>query len=134
MPFRWYESYEFSEAGIATYAPGAPGIYGILNHQRLWICIDEAQNIETQLLAHLRGESVCSARIMQRQPAYFTFEKGVHRLALPTRRDELIREYRPLCDLIQPSRAVAVPRQNSIDAEMRRIRASRSELGATWDR
>src|ERR1035437_844667 len=100
MPFRSYESYEFSESGIAMYAPGAPGIYGIHNGRRLWIYINEAQNIEAQLFAHLRGESVCSSCIMQNRPAYFTFVKGIHHRALPTRKEELIREYRPLCSVV----------------------------------
>jgi hypothetical protein len=97
MPFRSYESYEFSESGIATYAPVAPGIYGIHSGRRLWIYIDEAQNIEMQLSAHLRGESLCSARIMENRPTYFIFEKSIDLRGLPARKEELIREYRPIC-------------------------------------
>jgi hypothetical protein len=95
MPFRSYQSYEFSESGIATYAPFAPGIYGIHNGRRLWIYIEQAENIRIELSAHLRDESVCRARILQNRPAYFTFEKNLNRLVLPIRKEELIREYRP---------------------------------------
>src|ERR1035437_7752345 len=100
MPFRSYESYEFSKSGIARYAPVGPGIYGIHNGRSLWIYIDQAQNIEMQLASHLRGESVYGARIMQNLPAYFTFEKHNDDRVLPSRRQELIREYHPIYCLI----------------------------------
>jgi excinuclease UvrABC nuclease subunit len=97
MPFNSNSGYEFSESGIAAYAPASSGVYGIYNGKQ-WIYIDEAQEIEMRLYAHFRGESDQSARIMPQQPAYFIFERCDSRSG-PVRKAELIREHRPCCNL-----------------------------------
>lgn len=94
MPFNSNAGHEFSEVGIEVYARVATGVYGIYSGKQ-WIYIDDALDIEACLLGYFRGESDQSARVMRERPAYFIFEKCDVR-ALPERKYELIREYRPI--------------------------------------
>jgi hypothetical protein len=97
MPFKSDAGHEFSETGIAGYAPAASGVYGIYNGtQRIYI--DEAQDIKAYLYANLRGESNQSAHIMPQRPAYFILEKCDPQSRL-ARKLELIKEHRPRCSL-----------------------------------
>jgi hypothetical protein len=97
MPFNSSSGFEFSATGIAGYAPIVSGVYGIYNGSQ-WIYIDEARDIRLHLCSHFCGKSDQGSRIMACQPTYFIFEKCDPQSGA-TRKEELIREHRPLCNL-----------------------------------
>lgn len=95
MPFaNTNTAYNFSEQGIARYAPRESGVYGIYNSTN-WIYIGESQDMEARLYEHLRGQSDQSGRILRRNPTGYAFE----RCGARTRTDweaALIRELGPV--------------------------------------
>lgn len=74
MPFANNTGYDFTEIGIATYAPRESGVYGIYKSGE-WIYIGEAKDMEARLYEHLRKESEQSARIWKRNPTGYVFER-----------------------------------------------------------
>ena len=93
MPFTQFIPRTFNSDGVRTYAPVAPGVYGISN-AREWIYIGETDNIQGALLTHL-GES--STALMQHGPTGFVFEI-CDRAKGPGRQDRLVTEYQPSCN------------------------------------
>jgi excinuclease UvrABC nuclease subunit len=93
MPFANSTSYNFSELGIATYAPRESGVYGIFNSGE-WIYIGEAKDMEARLYEHLRKQSDQAARIWRRNPTSFTFER-CDAATRTAREAALIRELKP---------------------------------------
>jgi len=93
MPFEQLTPRRFTSGSIQTYAPVAPGVYGISN-AREWIFIGETDNIQGALLDHLQ---YLYTDLMKRQPTGFVFEvcDGAHRVA---RQDRLVLEYEPACN------------------------------------
>ena len=90
MPFNQPVPRPFMPIAVQTYAPVAPGLYGISN-AREWIYIGECEDIRSALLAYLENPHT---DVMRRQPTGFVFEicDGVHRAA---RQDRLVLEYEP---------------------------------------
>ena len=96
MPFTQKTGFNFSESGIAAYAPKSSGVYGIFNGTT-WIYVGETKDMETRLYAHLRGESDQSPRILRQKPTHFVFENcdEAKRKTLET---ALIAELDPVCN------------------------------------
>ena len=88
--------YNFTEQGIASYAPRSSGVYGIYNSGK-WIYIGEAGDIEARLYAHLRRQSDQSACIHRNNPTHFAFEE-VEAAKRVDRERALIRECNPVCN------------------------------------
>ena len=93
MPFEQPIPRPFIPVDVQTYAPVAPGIYGISNY-REWLYIGETDNIQSALLAHL-WES--DTPLTKGQPTEFVFE--ICELPLRfARQDRLILECEPTCN------------------------------------
>lgn len=93
MPFGYSVSHAFSTRSILAHAPVACGVYGITN-SREWIFIGQAYNIQAKLLEH---SSETDTLLRRRQPAGFVYEV-CDPSGCPTRRDRLIREYKPVAN------------------------------------
>lgn len=93
MPFKEITPRPFTPEGVHTYAPQAPGVYGISN-AREWIYIGHAGNIQRTLLEYL--EDLGSA-VMKKQPRGFIFEICEEARWL-ARQDRLVLEYEPACN------------------------------------
>lgn len=93
MPFDQFIPRPLSAGDIRTYAPAAPGVYGISN-AREWILICETGNIQGALLTHLEERETPA---MKRKPTGFVFE-----VCDPGRRaarlNRLMLEYEPVCN------------------------------------
>ncbi len=91
MPFEQPIPHPLNENAIRRYAPAIAGVYGVSN-SREWIYVGEADDIQAQLLRHLRESD---SELAQAAPSGFVFEtcRGVQQRA---RRDSLILEYAPL--------------------------------------
>ena len=74
MPFTSATGFDFTEGGIASFAPRESGVYGIYNSGE-WIYVGEAKDMEARLYEHLRKQSEQSARIWRRNPTSFLFER-----------------------------------------------------------
>ncbi len=96
MAFNSNTGNSFSEAGIATYAPCEPGVYGIYSNQQ-WIYVGESENIEKSLYAHLHRQSEESYCILSRGPTHFVFDLG-DEMWRKIRAEGLIEELRPACN------------------------------------
>jgi hypothetical protein len=96
MPFNAAAGHPFSEAGVATYAPCEPGIYGIYSNQQ-WIYVGESQDIEKSLYAHLHRQSEESYCILSRSPTHFVFDLGDEMWG-KTRVKGLVEELKPACN------------------------------------
>jgi hypothetical protein len=88
-------SYPFSRASILLNAPEQSGVY-VLQADTQWIYVGETENILAQLVAHLDGDNLCIA--MHPTPT-FSYEL-VPSVIRKWRRDDLVREYRPICNLV----------------------------------
>jgi excinuclease UvrABC nuclease subunit len=97
MPFASSTGYEFTEKGIAGYAPRESGVYGICTENK-WIYIGEGKDMEARLYAHLRGESDESARILRHSPTMFVFER-CDAATRKVREATLIRELQPAANI-----------------------------------
>jgi hypothetical protein len=93
MPFDQLIPRPLTPVSVQTYAPAAPGVYGISN-AREWIYIGETDNIRSALLGHLRD---LFTALMKRKPTGFVFEvcEGTRRTV---RQDRLVLEYEPACN------------------------------------
>ena len=96
MPFEQPIGRPFMSADVQTYAPIAPGLYGISN-AREWLYIGETDNIQAALLAHLRESDT---PLTKRLPTEFVFEICVE--LRPARQDRLILECEPTCNRRSP--------------------------------
>jgi len=96
MPFTSSTGYDFTEKGIATYAPRESGVYGIYNSGE-WIYNGEAKDMEARLYEHVRKQSDQSARIWRRNPSSYVFEK-CDAQTRTAREAALIRELKPTCN------------------------------------
>jgi excinuclease UvrABC nuclease subunit len=96
MGFSSTYGYEFSETGIAKYAPRESGVYGIYK-DGTWIYVGEAKDMETRLYEHLRLQSDQSLRIWAQSPTHFIFERCDARMRT-IREAQLIRELNPVCN------------------------------------
>jgi excinuclease UvrABC nuclease subunit len=96
MPFPSNVGINFTEQGIASYAPRESGVYGICNSTE-WIYVGESEDIEARLYQHLRGESDQSDRILRRNPTMFVFERCAA-LTRWAREAQLIAELQPTCN------------------------------------
>ena len=96
MPFNNSNGFNFTEGGIAGYAPRESGVYGIYNSGE-WIYVGEAKDMEARLYEHLRKQSDQAARIWRRNPASFTFER-CDAASRTAREAALIRELKPTCN------------------------------------
>ncbi len=97
MPFASETGFDFTEKGIATYAPRESGVYGICNSQQ-WIYVGEGKDMEARLYAHVRGESDQSRCILRKSHTTFVFER-CDASKRGTREAVLIRELDPACNL-----------------------------------
>ena len=92
MPWRNPVSYPLESGSVFLNAPKESGVY-VLRHGKTWIYIGESKNILAQLVQHLRDDDLCIERFPN---LTFSYE-----LAAPTvrawRMNELIREFRPVC-------------------------------------
>lgn len=93
MPFQPISPHRFSAASVRTYAPSAPGVYGLSNASE-WIYIGAADDIQTALLSYFdRPER----QIMRFAPSGFVFE-----VCWPQDHDDRVRrlvtEYSPVCN------------------------------------
>lgn len=91
MPFEQITPRPFTPDGIRTYAPRAPGLYGITN-AREWIFISHAGNIQTALLDYLQDSG---SALMEKQPRGFVFEV-CDESRWVARQDRLVLEYEPI--------------------------------------
>lgn len=82
-----------TELAVQTYAPPAPGLYGLSN-AREWIYIGETDNIQCTLLGHLQDTDTS---VMKRQPKGFVF-KVCDQASRPIRQNRLVLEYEPICN------------------------------------
>jgi hypothetical protein len=93
MPFEQPIPRPFIPADIKTYAPVAPGVYGISN-AREWLYIGATDNIQTALLAHLQESDT---PLSNKNPTKFVFE--ICELGLRSaRQDRLVLECEPTCN------------------------------------
>lgn len=93
MPFQAITPHLFSAASVRTYAPSAPGVYGLSN-AREWIYIGAADDIQSALLAFFDDRE---RRVMSCSPSGFVFEvcwQQEH----GTRLRRLVTEYSPVCN------------------------------------
>ncbi|HLH37690.1 MAG TPA: hypothetical protein VKX39_00965 [Bryobacteraceae bacterium] len=93
MPFEQIMPRPFTPEGVRTYAPQAPGVYGISN-AREWIYIGHAKNIQGALLDYFQDPG-CAA--MKKDPRGFVFEL-CDEACWSTRQDRLVIEYEPACN------------------------------------
>lgn len=99
MPFEPFYPRKFSVASVSMYAPNQPGVYGLSN-SRQWVFIGEADNLRAALLDQLdRGDEA----IRRLSPTGFVFEV-CHQGVRATRRDRLVTEYSPVCNINSPAR------------------------------
>ena len=97
MPFATNNGFNFTEQGIAAYAPTGSGVYGIYSATE-WIYVGESKNLETRLYEHLCGLSDQSARIWLRNPTAFVCELVAGEVARQFRERVLIAELNPYCN------------------------------------
>ena len=93
MPFDQGFPRQLIGSAIMTYAPSAPGVYGISN-SREWIFVGETDDIRAALLKHLQEPDTPQ---MRRQPTGFVFEV-CERASRSARLDRLVLEYEPICN------------------------------------
>ena len=96
MPFTNSTGFDFTESGIASFAPRESGVYGIYNSGE-WIYVGEAKDMEARLYEHLRKQSEQSARIWRRNPTSFIFERCDAKTRTE-REAQLIAELNPTCN------------------------------------
>ena len=91
MPFEEITPRPFTRQGVRTYAPGAPGVYGILN-ARDWLYIGHTGDIQRTPLDYFQD---LASVLMKKQPRGFVFELcGEPRWV--SREDRLVLETSPL--------------------------------------
>jgi len=91
MPFNQTTGSPFTESGILASAPKSSGVYGIFKSGR-WIYVGEAEDIETRLLSHVKGESDQSYCIKSNGATHFVYELVAGELARKGREKFLIAE------------------------------------------
>ncbi len=93
MPFMNSAARSFSAVSIYENAPDASGVYGLSN-EREWLFVGEANDIQTQLLGHLKEINTV---LIKQQPTGFMFEvcSVGDRFA---RQDSLVQELEPRCN------------------------------------
>jgi hypothetical protein len=92
MPFDSPFPRSFSASSIREYAPASSGVYGISNASQ-WLLIDETDNLQSALLAHLSG---VDASLRGGNPTGFVIEIcDISQRA--ARRQRLSSEYHPSC-------------------------------------
>jgi len=100
MPFAQFFPRPLTPDAVCAYAPASPGVYGISNSHE-WIYIADTDNIRDALLYLLQD---VETSITERQPTGFVFEVCV-RPSLSVRRDRLVREYEPACNLVSANQS-----------------------------
>src|SRR5579862_7560995 len=93
MPFSHITPRPFTPEGVRTYAPQAPGLYGISN-AREWIYIGHAGDIQRALLDCFQN---ARSPLMNKQPQGFVFEV-CDEARWVNRQDRLVLEYEPACN------------------------------------
>ncbi len=83
--------FPYTESGIRANAPSAPGLYAIFN-EREWIYIGETDNLQRQLLTHVK---MTDDEIARSGPTRFSFEVVYHAELRGPRQHALIAELRP---------------------------------------
>ena len=87
----YYGKFQWNSESIVLDAPQASGVYGL--YSATWIFIGEADDMKARLMEHWAGDNPC---ITHYRPTGFAFallsREDRHR-----RREELIRELKPLC-------------------------------------
>ena len=87
----FYGRFLWNSESIVLDAPKASGVYGL--YSATWIFVGEAEDIRARLMDHWAGDNPCIAHY---RPTGFAFEL-LSREDRPRRREELIRELKPLC-------------------------------------
>jgi len=93
MPFENMMPHALSNMSVMAHAPAAPGLYGLSNASE-WIYIGVTNNIQAQLIEHLREQGT---PVMLRRPAGFTYEICA-RDRQSARHHRLCAEYAPVCN------------------------------------
>lgn len=93
MPFEQITPRPFTPEGVNTYAPRAPGVFGISN-DREWIYIGHGGNIQRALLDCFLDPG---SALMKKQPRGFVFEI-CEEARWVMRHDRLVLEYEPVCN------------------------------------
>src|SRR5690242_16142421 len=93
MPSNNPASYPFSPPFIQAHAPASSGVYALYTEQQ-WIYFGESMDIRERLLQHHANPSACMARF---PPESFSFELLPDRQRV-ARQDQLILEFRPVCN------------------------------------
>lgn len=70
MPFENYGNRSFTLISIGKNAPSASGVYGLADAGQ-WIYVGETQNIQAELLRHLKNPH---AFLQEHPPSGFTYE------------------------------------------------------------
>lgn len=102
MPFEHYIPRPLTNNDTRSFAPAAPGVYGLSNAKE-WIFIGQADNIQATLLEHLHGPAASGA-----QATGFVFEvcSGARR---SIRQQRLILEYSPCGNRRQAAHSEPLP-------------------------
>jgi len=87
--------YTFTRASVLSNAVEQSGVY-VLQAETAWVYVGETENVRAQLLAHLDGDNLC---IAMHPILTFSYEL-VSPVIRKWRRDDLAREYRPICNLV----------------------------------
>jgi hypothetical protein len=87
-------TFPFNETSVILNAPPQPGIYALYN-KATWVYIGESENVETQLLQHLRGDVAC---ITMYPELSFSYELAPSTAARARRMKDVVREFRPVCN------------------------------------
>ncbi len=89
--------FQYAAPTILEHAACAAGVYALRSGAR-WIYVGESGNIQAALLHHYRGDTPW---ISDQHPTQFAFEV-VAEDACSSRRRELIREMKPVCNRFEP--------------------------------
>ncbi len=93
MPWSNPTDYVFTRESVMLYAPQQSGVY-VLRSKATWVYVGEAANIRAQLIEHLNGDNVCIAVF---PTLTFSYEL-ISSMRRAWRHDELVREFRPICN------------------------------------
>jgi hypothetical protein len=93
VPWSNSTCYAFSRASVMLHVPERSGVY-VVQSETTWIYVGEGENIRALLLEHLDGDNPC---ITVFPGLTFSYEL-VARAARTWRQNELVSEFRPLCN------------------------------------
>ena len=93
MPWSSRTRYPFNAKSVIVHAPMESGVYAIHNGTT-WIYVGETADILAQLVQHLNGSNVC---ITVFPNLTFSYEL-LPELTRAWRLEELVREFRPVCN------------------------------------